>query len=228
MRNRYQLIITKRTQSRQILAALVLALVLATASACGPSTESPAEEAAESQVVEPTAEAMPTEEEAQPAEEAQGDAAQEGYPPQPPTREALEENYPVETPVPPTATPFPDVYPPPTVTEVFAEPRIRLDLPVSVNDSEVSGTAPAGLELAVVDITYNGTLLGNARTGSDGRFTIPVEGLIEGNRIGLTFGELEAGLSLADMSIKYYPHRGEGFMNLPNVGIMLDTTLIQP
>jgi hypothetical protein len=236
MRNLYQLLNTKRlaTGSRQILKVVVLVLLLATAAACGPSAQPADDGAMQTEVVEPTAEAMPGEEEAQPIEEAQptdevqGDAAQESYPPQPPTRAILEENYPVETPVPPTATPFPDVYPPPTVTEVFAEPRIRLDLPVTVNDTEVSGTAPPGLELAAVDITYNGALLGSGTTGSDGRFTIPVEGLVEGNRLGLTFAELEAGLSLAEMSVKYFPHRGEGFMNLPNVGIMLDTTLIQP
>jgi hypothetical protein len=230
MRNHYQLLDTKRlaTGSRQILLLFMLVLLLATTAACGPSTEPADVAATQTQVEEPTVESMPAEEEAQPADEVQGDAAQESYPPQPPTRAILEENYPAETPVPPTATPFPEVYPPPTVTEVFAEPRIRLDLPVTVNATEVSGTAPPGLALAAVDVTYNGALLGSGTTGRDGRFTIPVEGLIEGNRLGLTFSELEDGLSMADMSIKYFPHRGEGFMNLPNVGIMLDTTLIQP
>jgi hypothetical protein len=61
----------------------------------------------------------------------------------------------------------------------------------------------------------------------DGTFSIGVQGLPEGNRIGITFSELEPGLDIAGMSIKYFPYRGENFMNLPNVGIMLETALVE-
>lgn len=214
----------KWTKYRQFVLSIAALLLAAALVACGPSAEPAEGEPEVEQVVEPTAAQIPEEAE----EDAPADAGQESYPPPPPAIPELDESYPVETLPPPTATPVPDVYPPPTVAEVFAEPRIRLDLPVAVGDATVTGTAPPGLALAVVDVTYNGALLGSGETGSDGRFQIEVDGLIEGNRLGLTFDELEPGMTLADMSIKYYPHRGEGFMNLPNVGVMLDSTLIQP
>lgn len=202
-------------------------ILLAFLVACGPAANEISEEPA-GQAADPTAVPQPAPVD---TEESQGEAqelpANDGYPP-PPALPPAQESYPAETLPPPSATPFPDVYPPPTVAEVFAEPRIRLDLPVRVGDSTVTGTAPAGLALAVVDVTYNGALLGGGLTSDDGQFSINVDGLIEGNRLGLTFDELEPGMGFADMSIKYYPHRGEGFMNLPNVGVILDSTLIEP
>lgn len=203
-----------------IFTVLVLLLVLP---ACGPSTGQQPDLPASSEVSEATTEVSPSVEEEMPVT-----PVEDGYPPPPPAVSQVEESYPIETLPPPSPTPIPDVYPPSTATEVFAEPRIRLDLPVRVGDTTVSGQAPAGLSLAVIDVTYNGSLLGQGETGVDGRFAINVNGLVEGNRLGLTFGELEPGLSIADMSIKYYPHRGEGFMNIPNVGVILDSTLIAP
>ncbi|HRO23955.1 MAG TPA: hypothetical protein PLR07_06650, partial [Promineifilum sp.] len=66
------------------------------------------------------------------------------------------------------------------------------------------------------------------RSDANGRFAIPVTGLVEGNRIGLGIGEVPAGQSLEQMAEFYFPHRGEGFMNIPNVGIYFDTTLVGP
>lgn len=231
MQNLFQTIASYRLAAWQQRTLVLMAIVLLiTLAACGPAADQVREEPAAGEAVEPTAEPLPTEAEAQPqpAEETQGSPAEDGYPPPAPAIPLIEESYPVETLPPPTATPIPDVYPPPTVAEVFSEPRIRLDLPVHAGDTAVTGTAPPGLALAVLDVTYNGGLLGTGKTDDDGRFNINVDGLIEGNRLGLSFGELEPGMSLADMSIKYYPHRGEGFMNLPNVGVMLDSTLIEP
>jgi hypothetical protein len=219
----FQMFISGRlsTKQKRILMPGILVLLLALA-ACGPATDQSPEGSVAGQTAQPTAVPLAT------VEEAQVNPANEGYPPPPPVIMPVEESYPAETLPPPSATPFPDVYPPPTEAVVYVEPRIRLDLPVSSSDSVVTGTAPAGLALAVVDVTYNGALLGAGSTSNDGQFSINVDGLIEGNRLGLTFDELEPGMSLADMSIKYYPHRGEGFMNLPNVGVILDSTLIEP
>lgn len=203
-----------------ILSTMVLLILL---SACGPSAEQASNEAVESPVSEATDVSPATEEEEAPAY-----PATDGYPPALSITPQVAEAYPLETLPPPSPTPVPDIYPPPTVEEVFAEPRIRLDLPISAGDTVVTGQAPAGLALGVIDVTYNGTLLGQGKTGDDERFSIPVNGLVQGNRLGLTFGELEAGMTIADMSIKYYPHRGEGFMNIPNVGVILDSTLIEP
>jgi len=123
-----------------------------------------------------------------------------------------------------TATPAP--YPP--AEETFLEPRFRFDQPVSVTAATITGQAPPGTALAIMDVTFNGVLLGTGRTDDGGRFSIPVSGLVEGNRIGIAIGELAEGQTLNEMAEQYFPYRGEGFMNLPNVGIFFDTVLVGP
>lgn len=123
---------------------------------------------------------------------------------------------------------LPESYPPPVVEEVFKEPRFRLDQPMTANATTVSGQAPPNVALAILDVSSNGELLGTGRSDENGRFTIQVTPLIANNRIGLTVGELAAGQTVAQMAEMYYPYRGEGFMNLPNIGIMFDTALVQP
>lgn len=149
--------------------------------------------------------------------------AGEAYPP-PATQAAPAEAYPSDQAVPPTVAP--EAYPPPA--ETFQEPRFRIDQPVAANATTITGQAPPGTSLAVMDVTYNGALLGTGRSDDSGRFTIPVSGLVGGNRIGLAVGELAAGQTLNQMAEQYYPYRGEGFMNLPNVGIFFDTVLVAP
>lgn len=119
-------------------------------------------------------------------------------------------------------------YPPPVTEEVFLEPRFRFDQPLTANAISVTGQAPPDLAVAILDVTYNGAVLGQGRTDANGRFTITVSPLIEGNRIGITVGELQPNQSLNQMAEQYYPYRGDGFMNVPNVGILFDTVLVQP
>ncbi len=185
--------------------------------ACGPST-APDSTVSES---ETDAEVLPTPE----SEEV---AVEGAYPP--PTDEApeVEEAYPVEPPPlpPPTPTRAPGSYPP--AAEMFAEPRFRLDLPLKSGSTTVSGQAPPDLAIAVVDVTYGGIVLGAGVSDADGRFVIGVQPLPDGNRVGITFAELQSGKTLAQMSQEYFPHRGEGFINIPNVGIYFDSSLVEP
>jgi len=92
----------------------------------------------------------------------------------------------------------------------------------------VSGQAPPDLAIAVVDVTYGGVVLGSGVSDADGRFVIGVQSLPDGNRVGITFAELQSGKTLAQMSQEYFPHRGEGFINIPNVGIYFDSSLVEP
>ena len=196
-----------------ILCALVASLLLL--AACGPganqavATVAPALENAPTIVAAEAA--VPT---APPAGEA--------YPP--PTQTVPAKAYPSDQTVPPTVAP--EAYPP--AAETFQEPRFRIDQPVAATATTITGQAPPGTALAVMDVTYNGTLLGTGRSDDSGRFTIPVSGLVAGNRIGLAVGELAEGQTLNQMAEQYYPFRGEGFMNLPNVGIFFDTVLVAP
>lgn len=194
-----------------ILCALVASLLLL--AACGPDTRQVVA------TVAPTLESGPTAEALLPTVPPAGD---EAYPP--PTPAVPAEAYPSDQAAPPTIAP--EAYPP--AAETFQEPRFRIDQPVAASATTITGQAPPGTALAVMDVTYNGALLGTGRSDESGRFTIPVSGLVAGNRIGLAIGELAEGQTLNQMAEQYYPYRGEGFMNLPNVGIFFDTLLVSP
>jgi hypothetical protein len=148
-----------------------------------------------------------------------------------------EEGYPPPAPAPDTAAAYPaegetaavlEAYPPPAVDQAFKEPRFSFDLPVEADATTVSGQAPPDVALAIADLTFNGAILGSGRSDSDGRFSISVSPLPDGHRIGVTVAELQPGQTISDMSAAYYPHRGDGFMNLPNIGVFFETALVEP
>lgn len=149
----------------------------------------------------------------------------EAYPPPTAAIEAVDPYPGGEEVAAPPITP-PESYPP--AEEVFQEPRFRLDAPITAATTTITGQAPPDTALAIMDVTYNGSLLGAGRSDSSGLFSIPVSGLVAGNRIGIAIGELSEGQSINDLAERYFPHRGEGFMNLPNVGIFYDTVLVEP
>ncbi len=201
-----------------LVASLSLALILA---ACGSATPS----------ASPTVESAPagqtTGETGALATSTPPGVSGEGYP-APDLAEAPSSANPYpgegEAGLPPTAVP--EAYPP--VEEAFQEPRFRIDQPVSAGATQITGQAPPDTAIAVMDVTFNGELLGTGRSDSDGRFAISVSGLTAGNRIGLSIGELEPGQTIDQMADFYFPYRGEGFINLPNVGIFFDTTIVNP
>ncbi len=151
------------------------------------------------------------------------DASLEAYPPPVTSAESLSA-YPSEG---EAAVPA-ESYPAPAAEETFLEPRFRIDQPVTVATTTVTGQAPPNLVIAVLDVTYGGVPLGQGRSDENGAFSVPVTGLTAGNRIGLAIGELPAGMDIAQTAETYFPHRGEGFQNLPNIGVFYDTTLVQP
>ncbi|MDX1414536.1 MAG: hypothetical protein R3293_10120 [Candidatus Promineifilaceae bacterium] len=183
--------------------------------ACGPPTPS--------SPTEPAPETVDTQ--AAPELEVEENESVDGYPPPPAEEPVAEGGYPVEPP-PPVPTPPPDSYP--AAAEEFAEPRFRIDLPLKAGNTTISGQAPPDLAIAVVDVTYNGIVLGSGRSDANGRFEIGVQPLPNGNRVGLTFAELEGGKTYPEMAEEYFPHRGEGFINIPNVGIFFDSALVEP
>lgn len=120
-------------------------------------------------------------------------------------------------------------YPIPTQVDDRSEPHFIITAPVNASDTIVTGQALPGLSLAIVDISYNGIVLGTGPSDENGRFSIPVSSLIAGNRIGVTLFELQPGQkTIEDAAVALFPHRGEGYMNLPNVGIFFDTLLVSP
>jgi hypothetical protein len=206
---------------------LLVSFALIALVACGPPAESvptatpaPAGELQATQVGSDAA-LEPIEEE---EDSSSGIDVELSYPP--PLAPTAEVSYPADGLPGPEPADLPEDYPAPT-EEVFQEPRFRIDVPVSSATTVITGQAPPNVVLAVVDVTYNGGLLGVGNSQADGQFSIDVKDLVEGNRIGITFGALEPDMTIEDMTVKYFPHRGEGYMNLPNVGVLLDTVLVE-
>ncbi len=198
---------------------LLLVVALTALAACSTDADSP--------TAEPATVAPP----ANPTTDESGSSAETGYPPPTPSIQepvlAEDGSYPVATqPVMPEPTPLPENYPADSA-ETFLEPRFQFDLPVSAADTTISGQAPPGLAIVIADVTFNGATLGSGVVDENGRFEIGVSGLNQGNRIGVTFGELEEGLDLAAMAEKYFPYRGDNFSNIPNVGIFYETTIVE-
>lgn len=217
--------------TQSLLLSGLMAVLLFITAACGPAAPevSEPEEQSSSEVDvtnEPSNDETSTSEESSSPTPVQEAAGEEAYPPPPPTIEfPAADSYPVD---PPPPTPFPSPTPAsyPAVEDVFSEPRFRLNQPLASGNATVSGQAPPDLPLAIVDITFNGIVLGTGVSDGDGNFTINVSELPAGHRIGITFSQLQAGKTLVDMSEEYFSHRGEGFMNLPNVGIYFDTAMV--
>lgn len=107
------------------------------------------------------------------------------------------------------------------------QPRFQFDTVLTAGMTEVSGQAPPNLPLAVVDISFNGIILGSGVSDENGHFSIGVAPLPDGHRVGLAISDLQ-GKTLEQMVEELYPYRGDDFMNVPNVGIFFETTMVQP
>ncbi|HSM57115.1 MAG TPA: hypothetical protein VK879_13260 [Candidatus Sulfomarinibacteraceae bacterium] len=122
-------------------------------------------------------------------------------------------------------------YPPPAEEEAVGGPRgpnFTLDRPLKAGATTVTGQAPEDLNLAIVDVTFAGVILGTGRSNADGAFSISVSPLPEGHRVGVTISSLEGGQTMEELVEEYYPYRGEGYSNVPNIGIFYDTAIVQP
>jgi hypothetical protein len=153
-------------------------------------------------------------------EENQNIPTQDGYPAQ-----SDASGYPPAAAVPTAGERVSGSYPPPVATD---KPLFQLDLPLKAGATTVTGQSPESLPLAIVDVTFGGTILGTGQSDEDGRFSITVTPLMAGNRIGVTITELEPGITFEEIATRYFPYRGEGFMNVPNIGIFYDTAIAEP
>ncbi|PIE81838.1 MAG: hypothetical protein CSA11_02920 [Chloroflexi bacterium] len=205
---------------------LIILLMVGLAS-CGQNTESGGNN------VTGEANATPVNEEATseryPGEPSASDAVEsEAYPPQANSIDVVMDSYPTAaTAVMEDTTILSESYP--ALESTYATDGVRFHIePVSASSSDVVGTAPPGILLVVADITYAGTVLGEGRSDGEGNFTIPVNNLIEGHRIGLSLVEIPPGETLESMVEQYFPYRGDNFQLVPNVGVFMETALIQP
>lgn len=182
--------------------------------ACGPP---PTPEADETVTGEATSALAPETQ----ATDSPAPGAEEGYP-APGTN--AEEAYPV-----PEATEV-SAYPPPTTEDAAGGPLgpvFELE-PAQAGDTTVSGVGPANLQLAIVNVTLAGEMLGTARSDEEGQFSIPVEPLTEGYRIGVSIIPQDGTSNAQEVGQEYFSYRGDEYMNIPNIGVFFDTIIVSP
>lgn len=107
-----------------------------------------------------------------------------------------------------------------------AGPNFAIDRALKPGDTLVTGRAPRNLTIGIVDITFGGGLLGTGQSNENGDFAVSVDPLLKNHRIGLTL--IGTGKTMGEIAIEYMAYRGEGFVNVPNIGVYLDSVMVKP
>ncbi len=145
--------------------------------------------------------------------------------------------------VPPSATPTVTVQasrnPSPQATDSAAYPApsaaptlrgdevpFRLAKPIKAGATYVSGTGPAGVPIILADVTFMGAVMGQTTVGADGKFQFPVQALEANHRLGITLGDV-TGTKFTLEQFYSDGYRGDGSMQVPNVGFYFDTALVE-
>ncbi len=109
-------------------------------------------------------------------------------------------------------------------------PAFAIDRPLEAGATRVTGQGPVGIPIVVVDVTLTGRELGQGFIDDSGHFDIELsEPLESGHRIGLMAGtahpmsaeEIETYMAQLDR------WKGEGARNLPYIGMLFDTVLVE-
>lgn len=105
--------------------------------------------------------------------------------------------------------------------------RFELDRPIKAGATLVTGSAPAGVVINIVNVTLMGEWLGNGVVGDDNRFSINVTPLLAKIRIGLEIADIgSSGYAVEDFFNDAF--LGPESRNFPQVGYYLDTALVEP
>lgn len=97
---------------------------------------------------------------------------------------------------------------------------LAFDRPIKTTDTVVTGVGPPGVAVTIIDITFMGTELGSGVIKEDGTFSIDVNGLQSGIRIGLFADISFSGFSEEDVT------PGEGVISIPRVGFFYDSVVL--
>lgn len=120
----------------------------------------------------------------------------------------------------------PDPYPAEDNANSSGQIVFDLHTPLNPGDTVVTGQAPPNLTLGIVDMTFNGAVLGNGISDGEGLFEIQVTALPAGHRIGILLTGADAGLTYQETLDKYFPFIGDGALNIPNIGLLFDSELV--
>lgn len=137
-------------------------------------------------------------------------------------------NYPAPsfTPSPPSSGyPITSVNPLGPTAEPLSPP-FRLDA-VESGNLAVTGQAPRGLALVIVDVTNGGTILGSGYSDESGSFTIELaEDPALGHTIGITVNLTPEQANTPGILERLDQVRGVGYRYVPNVVIVYDSYIM--
>jgi hypothetical protein len=126
-----------------------------------------------------------------------------------------------------TATPVPLTF---TSPLMLSDHQFMLVTPLHSGDQQVTGQGPAGIPINIVDVTLMGFELGSTTIDESGTFSVQLlQPLEEGHRIGIMLGSLEDTDWTPDENLanELFELRGPDYMNIPRVGVVYDTAMVQ-
>jgi hypothetical protein len=97
---------------------------------------------------------------------------------------------------------------------------LGFDHPIKSTDILLTGVGPSGLEIYVLDITFMGAELGRTVIDKDGTFSITVNDMQPGIRIGLSADISSIGLTQEDVI------PGDGEISMPRIGYFFDSAVL--
>jgi len=123
------------------------------------------------------------------------------------------------------------ILPSPTVIIPLGGPSFEIEGPLVEGASQVRGKGPYNVPIVIVDVTMMAKPLGTGIITPDGTFSIDiVPELIVNHRIGIMAGMSEGATPApsADAYLDKLKHfKGEGFQDLPNIGIVFTSDLVE-
>lgn len=122
-------------------------------------------------------------------------------------------------PAPTTVSMAPEAYPPPAATD-HPGILVALDKPILAGDTFISGVGPADLPVLILNVTFLGEEIGAGVINEDGTFSIRVDPVPSGIRVGLTADAGTIGLTESDIK------PGDDAISVPEVGYFYDSFVI--
>jgi hypothetical protein len=114
------------------------------------------------------------------------------------------------------------ISPTPPVSAAPLAPNFRLN-PVTADSTAVTGQAPVGFTVVIVDATSGAKMLGKGESDADGSFRIALDQpLRKGHVIGLTVDLTREQLASEELMLKLFDARGAGFRFIPQFVTIYD------
>jgi hypothetical protein len=126
-------------------------------------------------------------------------------------------------------TPFDSPLSPTSPAISIEGPAFEIEEPVLAGALQVRGKGPYNIPIVIVNVTMAAEPLGSGIITSDGTFSIDVPELIANHRIGIMAGVIkETPVPSNEAYIESLEQfGGEGYMNLPHIGVIFASSLVK-